>query len=120
MHRNGSVEASSWMVVGYCCVWRSGCVHARAGCRYGSYSREQCLPWARQDRGKLKTYILYFYPAYHATKQFWDTFPPEALSKMLGNLEETLLVKHVAGPDEIAEAYVFLMKYVIGHRKVEL
>lgn len=39
---------------------------------------------------------------------------------MLDNLEETLLVKHVAGPDEIAEAYVFLMKYVIGHRKVEL
>lgn len=40
---------------------------------------------------------------------------------MLGNLEETLLVKHVAGPEEIAEAYLFLMKYVSesGYREVD-
>lgn len=91
-----------------------------ARCRYGSYPCEQCLPWGRQDRDELETNRLCFYQAYHAPKQFWDAFPPEALSKMLGNLEETLLVKHVAGPEEIAEAYLFLMKYVSGYREVDL
>ena len=34
--------------------------------------------------------------------------------KVLADMSEKLLVKHVAGPDEVAEAYLFLMKYVYG------
>ena len=33
------------------------------------------------------------------------------LEKVLASMSEKLLVKHVAGPDELAEAYIFLMKY---------
>lgn len=42
--------------------------------------------------------------------QLWNSYPPEVQQKILDELSESLLVKHVAGPDETAEAYVFLMK----------
>ncbi|KAF7800309.1 hypothetical protein EIP86_011558 [Pleurotus ostreatoroseus] len=42
--------------------------------------------------------------------ELWDHFPKEAKDKMLDDMAEKLPVKHVAGPDEIAEAYLFLMK----------
>ena len=45
-------------------------------------------------------------------RQLWNHLPPEAKDKMLADVAQKLLVKHVAGPDEIAEAYLFLMKYV--------
>ena len=32
--------------------------------------------------------------------------------RVLASMSEKLLVKHVAYPDEVAEAYLFLMKYV--------
>ncbi|KAF7800310.1 hypothetical protein EIP86_011559 [Pleurotus ostreatoroseus] len=44
--------------------------------------------------------------------EIWDGFPKEAKDKMLAEVAEKLPVKHVAGPDEIAEAYLFLMKCV--------
>ncbi|THG94215.1 hypothetical protein EW145_g8186, partial [Phellinidium pouzarii] len=43
---------------------------------------------------------------------------PEMREKMYEDAERKLLVKHVADPDEIAEAYLFLMKcgYITGQR----
>lgn len=41
-------------------------------------------------------------------------FPLEMRQKMLAEQEAKLPVKHVAGPEEVAEAYLFLMKYVYG------
>ena len=35
-----------------------------------------------------------------------------ALDKMIADYKEKLLLDHVAYPDEVAEAYVFLMKWV--------
>lgn len=42
--------------------------------------------------------------------QLLNRFPPNVLQKKLDTLSETQLVKHVAEPDEAAEAYIFLMK----------
>ena len=42
----------------------------------------------------------------------WDDFPAETRTKMFEQAAEELLVKHVAHPDEIAEAYLFAMKWV--------
>ena len=39
-----------------------------------------------------------------------ETLPKELLEKMKKDAEETLLVKHVGDPDDIAEAYLFVMK----------
>lgn len=36
------------------------------------------------------------------------------LEKALADMQEKLPVKHVAGPDEVAEAYLFLMKFVLA------
>ena len=47
-------------------------------------------------------------------EQFWDGLPTEAKDNMLAETGKKLPVKHVASPDEIAEAYLFLMKYVRG------
>lgn len=41
-------------------------------------------------------------------------FPATMKQKMLADYEVKLPTKHVAGPDEVAEAYLFLMKYVCG------
>ena len=38
--------------------------------------------------------------------------PPEVREKMAEDLAKKLLVKHVGNPDEVAEAYISLMKYV--------
>lgn len=37
---------------------------------------------------------------------------------MVAEITSKLLVGHVAGPDEIAEAYLFLMKYVLTKREL--
>ena len=42
--------------------------------------------------------------------QLWDGHAPEAKNKILEDTAKNLLVQHVADPDEIAEAYIFLMK----------
>ena len=42
----------------------------------------------------------------------WDAMPPEKKQVMLKDLAGKLPVRHVASPDEVAEAYLFLMKYV--------
>lgn len=47
--------------------------------------------------------------------QLLDKFPPDELQKRLDMLSETQLVKHVADPDEAAEAYIFLMKWVFKY-----
>jgi len=48
--------------------------------------------------------------------ELWDPLPKEAREKAFADAAESLLVKHVAGPDEIAEAYLFVMKcaYITG------
>jgi hypothetical protein len=38
------------------------------------------------------------------------SFPEAEREKMKKNLAESLLVRHVAEPEEIAEAYIFVMK----------
>lgn len=43
-------------------------------------------------------------------EQLWDPIAPEVRNKIFEDGEKTLLVQHVADPDEIAEAYLFLMK----------
>ncbi|KAH8115656.1 short-chain dehydrogenase/reductase SDR [Phellopilus nigrolimitatus] len=50
--------------------------------------------------------------------ELWDSLAPDAKKQMIEATAESLLVKHVAGPDEIAEAYTFLMKcaYITGKR----
>ncbi|KAH8112589.1 short-chain dehydrogenase/reductase SDR [Phellopilus nigrolimitatus] len=50
--------------------------------------------------------------------ELWDPVATEVKEKMFGEAERTLLVRHVAEPDEIAEAYLFLMKcgYITGQR----
>ena len=42
----------------------------------------------------------------------WIMIPPEVREKMAEDLAKKLLVKHVGNPDEVAEAYISLMKYV--------
>ena len=42
--------------------------------------------------------------------KLWNNFAPEVRQKMFDDAAESLLVKHVADPDEIAEAYMFVMK----------
>lgn len=44
--------------------------------------------------------------------------PEDKRSEFYKNITEKLLVRHVADPDEIAEAYLFLMKcpYITGQR----
>ena len=42
--------------------------------------------------------------------QLWDGFPKDVKEQTLAAHAQKLPVKHVAGSDEIAEAYVFLMK----------
>ncbi|KAF7800304.1 hypothetical protein EIP86_011553 [Pleurotus ostreatoroseus] len=50
--------------------------------------------------------------------ELWDALPAEMRAPMIKNLVEKLPVKHVAGPEEVAEAYLFLMKcgYMTGKR----
>ncbi|KAJ3553812.1 hypothetical protein NM688_g3420 [Phlebia brevispora] len=50
--------------------------------------------------------------------ELWDGFPKEVKDKMLADAAAALPVKHVAGPEEIAETYLFLMKcnYITGQR----
>ena len=43
--------------------------------------------------------------------------PKEKKEAMFAQVAQKLLVKHVADPDEIAEAYLFLMKYVNFYSK---
>ena len=40
----------------------------------------------------------------------WNMMPKEARTHMLKEAADKLLVKHVASPAEVAEAYIFLMK----------
>ena len=44
--------------------------------------------------------------------QLWDNtgVPKEAQAKMFDDASKSLLVKHVADADEVAEAYLFCMK----------
>ena len=42
--------------------------------------------------------------------ELWDPLPADAREKLFAEAAEALLVKHVAQPDEIAEAYLFAMK----------
>lgn len=42
--------------------------------------------------------------------QLWETLPAEIVAQRFSEMEKLLLVKHVADADEIAEAYLFLMK----------
>lgn len=44
----------------------------------------------------------------------WASLPSVNTGAILSEMAQKLLVKHVAGPEEIAEAYLFLMKYVLG------
>ena len=44
--------------------------------------------------------------------KMWIMIPPEVREKMAEDLAKKLLVKHVGNPDEVAEAYISLMKYV--------
>jgi len=50
--------------------------------------------------------------------ELWDPIPTEVKEKMFADAEKALLVRHVAEPEEIAEAYLFLMKcaYITGQR----
>ena len=44
--------------------------------------------------------------------QMLDSFVERTImDKMIADLTEKLPVKHVAYPDEVADAYLFLMKY---------
>ena len=45
-------------------------------------------------------------------RKMWIMIPPEVREKMAEDLAKKLLVKHVGNPDEVAEAYISLMKYV--------
>lgn len=47
----------------------------------------------------------------------YEGFPPE-VTKELFALGDKLLVKHIATADEVAEAYLFAMKYVCQHLHV--
>ena len=42
--------------------------------------------------------------------QLWHQLPKEIVDKMLAEYSAKLPVKHVARPEEVAEAYIFLMK----------
>lgn len=42
----------------------------------------------------------------------WDVMEPEARKKMYEAVGKSLLVGRIGNPDEIAEAYLFLMKSV--------
>ena len=42
----------------------------------------------------------------------WNMMPEEARVQILEDTAKKLLLKHVADPAEIAEAYMFLMKYL--------
>ncbi|KZS93670.1 NAD(P)-binding protein [Sistotremastrum niveocremeum HHB9708] len=42
--------------------------------------------------------------------EMWDTTPKDVLEKIFAEQSEKLLVKHVASPEEVAEAYLFAMK----------
>lgn len=44
--------------------------------------------------------------------QLWNTHPPEVQQNLFEMFSDSSLVKHVADPDEVAEAYIFLMKFV--------
>jgi len=50
--------------------------------------------------------------------ELWDIMPAAAKEAFLKKTAQTLLVKHVAEPEEIAEAYLFAMKckYLTGKR----
>ncbi|KJA26777.1 hypothetical protein HYPSUDRAFT_1030351 [Hypholoma sublateritium FD-334 SS-4] len=50
--------------------------------------------------------------------ELWDKFPPAALEKMLEDLHKARLLQRIGRTDEIAEAYIFLMKcgYITGQR----
>ncbi|KAI5121376.1 hypothetical protein M0805_001189 [Coniferiporia weirii] len=52
--------------------------------------------------------------------ELWNPFTPEAREKLYEDAARTLPVQHVADPEEIAEAYLFLMKcgYITGQRIV--
>ncbi|TDL14930.1 NAD-binding protein [Rickenella mellea] len=50
--------------------------------------------------------------------ELWDTIPPAQKEKIWSQAEATLLVKHLCEPEEIAEAYLFVMKcgFITGQR----
>ncbi|TDL14169.1 NAD-binding protein [Rickenella mellea] len=50
--------------------------------------------------------------------EIWGNLPVETKNKIMEDTKAKLLVKHVAKPEEIAEAYIFLMKceYITGQR----
>ena len=50
------------------------------------------------------------YIANPGCRKMWDMMPEEARVQILEDTAKKLLLKHVASPDEIAEAYIFLMK----------
>jgi len=50
--------------------------------------------------------------------ELWDSFPKEQADAMKVSFAEKLLVKHIASPEELAEAYLFVMKcgFITGQR----
>jgi len=50
--------------------------------------------------------------------ELWNPMPKEQVKQMMEASAKSLLVKHVATPEEIAEAYLFTMKcgYITGQR----
>ena len=50
------------------------------------------------------------YAAHTRSRKMWNMMPKEARTHMLKEAADKLLVKHVASPAEVAEAYIFLMK----------
>lgn len=50
--------------------------------------------------------------------ELWDPMPEDKRNDLYEAYAKKLLVRHVASPDEIAEAYIFLMKcpYITGQR----
>ena len=44
--------------------------------------------------------------------QFFNFIPEEQRKEFLGQAEKQMLVQHIADADEVAEAYLFAMKYV--------
>jgi len=50
--------------------------------------------------------------------ELWNSMPKEQVAAFMKSASEKQLVKHIADPDEVAEAYLFLMKcgYITGQR----
>ena len=48
----------------------------------------------------------------------WDAMPEAERTALYGRMADTLLLKHVGEPDEVAESYLYLMKQTYGTGQV--